>query len=168
MSVSLPHTIDSMFDSIGTKALQVMIVIAILTTIVIGVMMATGGDADRVASGLSRVVAVDWLLSGLQDLSASVSRASEAIKNYNIAVLLIEIGVIVWSMFAVVAGLLRIVVLGYADLAAFAVASVPPLVKPIGILMAVALIFVQFCVVWVVAKFLINVVSQIANLIAGR
>lgn len=164
----IPQTLDSLFDSIGTKALQAVVVIIVLLTIVVGVMVATGGDASKIVDSLSRVIAIDWFFSGIQDLRAAITRASEAMHNRNLFALAVEAVAILMAMLATVAGLVRVVVFGYVDLATFAVNSVPPLVKPIGIFIAVALTFVQFCVVWVVAKFVMNMVSQLISIVTGR
>lgn len=168
---SLPHTIDALFDSVGSRALQAIFILSILMTVVVGVLVATGAGEAYVSefrAGVSRVIDVSWMYSGMVGLAGSISRASSALRSVNLLGLLVEVASMMGALAMVVANVIDIVLTGYVDLAVFVIDTVPPIVKPVGMFLGIGLVFVQFCVVWVVAKYVLNLVSYFASVATGR
>lgn len=143
--------IDAFFTGVGGKAMQFILIFGILLNAIAMVAAASGAEQSFVSS-MPSLFALDWVYSSTSRLRTVVSAAG-----FNP---LGAIALILTTTFSILASIISILVTGYLTLAAFIINSIPSQLMPIGVFVAVGLTFVQLCVWYSLAKFMINILSN--------
>lgn len=162
---------EQFLDNIGSKALQVIFTLSILLTIIVGSLIASGTEEEYISSfvdNLSSVLNIGWVYSGMMKLATAAKTAYEGFSSYNLISMVSGIIVGAIGFAEVIASILGIVVSGYISVAIFIIDSLPGIVKPIGVFIAMGLVFVQMCCIWVLSKYMFNIVKSVIESITGR
>lgn len=163
---------ENFIENVGSRALQVLFILSILLAIVVGSMIATG-IGDEYTSGfvdrLSDLLNIRWMYNGMMMLARGIDSLSRALQFFDPYSLFVGLAQIAGGMITVIVSIIGIVLTGYISISMFIIDMLPGIIKPLGIFVAISLIFVQLCVFWVLARYIYNLVkSLLETLIGGR
>ncbi|MEM4976042.1 MAG: hypothetical protein QXT64_01815 [Desulfurococcaceae archaeon] len=169
MSVSLT-SFDQFIENVGTKSIQVIFMISVLLTIIVGALVAGGTEESYIhgfVSGLSNVLNIRWIYDGMRDLSVGAKYISDSITSVDIISMFNGLRMSVFGVIKVVINMISIVLTGYITVSIFVMDTLPGLVKPVGTFISIGLMFVQFCCLWTITKYLYNIVRSLISSISG-
>jgi len=161
---------DQVFESIGTKALQVIFILSVFLTIVVGALVAGGTEEAYVysfVSGLSNALNVKWMYEGIKDLGEGAKTVSSSIASVDIVNMFRGLTTATLGLVKIVANMIGVILSGYVTVSIFVIDSLPGLIRPIGVFISLGLIFVQLCCLWTVTKYLFNLARSLISMITG-
>lgn len=169
--MSVPFTsFDQFIENVGTRALQIIFMLSVFLSIIVGALVAGGTDESYVhgfVSGLSHALNIGWMYGGMKDLAIGVKYVSDSITSVDVLNMFNGLRMVLFGIIKVVINMIGIVLTGYITLSIFVVDSLPGLVRPLATFISLGLVFIQFCCLWTVTKYLFNIVRSLISSIAG-
>lgn len=148
-----------------------MFILSILLTIIVGSMIATGVDDEYTSGfvdGLSSILNIKWMYSGMTSIARGINTVSRSLQMFDPVSLFTGLMYIVGGFATAILSIVTMVLSGYISISMFVVGFLPGIVRPLGIFIALSLIFVQLCALWVIAKYIYSLARSLLEVLFGR
>lgn len=153
---------ESFIESIGSKALMFILILGIILNLVV-IATATSGASSQFVGALPSLFGLDWVYSSVRTLSDVIEGVNSVFDFMNPLIL----GSLASVIVSISLSLLVIVTTGYTSLASFLISISPRSLLPLSGVLSAGLAFIQFTVLFVVAKRLFNTIMSIVSAVRG-